>query len=170
MYEEIALPDLGNPTCQDVLSPNLDGYYETALKVLERGFTPKEREKGEPLHFLAGRVQTMQTPEQVPPVGKMILDAKLPAADRDSLLTTFAVLLDRVQGSDRVYARSEFELMRTAFSAHRAGYNNMSVLMPPLRSYAVRQVSGPRCAKALRPREFGRGFQQAGSRTERRRR
>jgi hypothetical protein len=147
LYEEIVLPDLGSPTCKDVLTPNVDAYYETALKVFESGYTAKEREKGEPLQLLEGRVQTMQTPEQVPAVGQMILAAKVPPADRERLLTGYAVMIDRVKGSDRVYARSEFELLRTAFDAQRAGYN-ISALVPALRSYIVRQVSGSRCSPA----------------------
>ena len=144
MYEEIALPDLGNPTCQEILTPNVDAYYEAALKVLERGYTEKERQKGEPLHLLESKVQTMQAPEQVPPVGKLILDVKVTPAEREQLLTGFAVALDRVKGSDRVYTRTEFELLRTLSSVIRAGYNT-SALMPAMRSYVVRQASGPRC-------------------------
>ena len=146
MYEEIVLPELPNPTCQDVFTPNVDAYYETALKVLESGFTDKERQKGEPLHLLESKVQTMQAPEQVSAVGKLILDAKVSTAERERLLTGFAVALDRVKGSDRVYTRTEFELLRTLSSVLRAGYN-ISALMPAMRSYIVRQVSGPRCTE-----------------------
>ena len=88
----------------------------------------------------------MQAPEQVPPVGKLILDAKVSTADRERLLSAFAVALDRVKGSDRVYTRTEFELLRTLTSALRAG-NNAGVLVPAMRSYIVRQVSGPRCSE-----------------------
>jgi hypothetical protein len=148
MYEEIVLPDLPNPTCQDVLTPNVDAWYETALRVLERGYTDKERQKGEPLHLLESKVQTMQAPEQAPAVGKLILDAKVSPAERQQLLTGFAVALDRVKGSDRVYAPTEFELLRTLSSVLRAGYN-INALMPAMRNYIVRQVSGPRCTENL---------------------
>ena len=146
MFEEIVLPELPNPTCQDPLTPNVDAYYETALKVFESGFTEKERQKGEPLHFLESKVQTMQAPEQVPAVGRLILEAKISTAERERLLTGFAVALDRVKGSDRVYTRTEFELLRTLSSVLRAGYN-IGALVPAMRSYVVRQVSGARCTE-----------------------
>jgi hypothetical protein len=145
LYEEIVLPDLPNTACEEVLTPNVDAYYETAGKVFDTGFTEKERQKGESLLLLEGKVQTMQAPEQVVPVGKLILDAKVTLADRERLLTGFAVGLDRVRGSDRVYARTEFELIRTLSSMHGAGYN-MAAVAAAARAYIVRQVSGPRCA------------------------
>jgi hypothetical protein len=145
IYEEMVLPELPNTACEEVLTPNVDAYYETAGKVFDTGFTEKERQKGEPLRFLEGKVQTMQAPEQVVPVGKLILEAKVTPADRERLLTGFAVGLDRVRGSDRVYARTEFELVRTLSSMYSAGYS-VAALAPAARGYIVRQVSGPRCA------------------------
>ena len=43
MYEEMVLPDLPNPTCDQVLTPNVDGLYETALKV----FDPASRKEND---------------------------------------------------------------------------------------------------------------------------
>jgi hypothetical protein len=153
MYEEIALPDLGNPSCRDILTPNVDALYETALKVLPRGFTDKEREKGEPLRLLEAGVRTMQAPEQVPAVGRMILDAKLPPAGREHLLGVFAVTLDRVNGSDRVFARNEFELARILQDLMRTG-QAAAALMAAMRGYIVRQAAVPRCSDGLIPKNL----------------
>ena len=120
-----------------MLTPNVDAYYETAGRVFDTGFTEKERQKGEPLRFLEGKVQTMQAPEQVVPVGKLILQAKLTPADRERLLTGFAVGLDRVRGSDRVYARTEFELVGTLSNIFRAGYS-VAALASAARGYILR--------------------------------
>ncbi len=154
MYEEIVPADLGNPTCQEILTPNVDAYYVTALKVFDRGFTEKERQKGEPLHLLEGKVQTMQTPEQVPAVSKMILDAKVSPAERERLLGIFAVTQDRVKGSDRVYARTEFDLARMLAGVLRSG-DSYGALMAAMRSYIVRQVGGARCSENLSAKKIG---------------
>ena len=154
MYEEIVLPGLGNPTCQEILTPNVDAYYETALKVFERGYTEKERLKGEPLHLLESRVQTMQAPEQVPPVSKLILGANVTPAERERLRGSFAVALDRVKGSDRVYARTEFDLARMLAGVLRTG-DTAGALMAAMRSYLVRQVSGPRCSESFSAKNVG---------------
>jgi hypothetical protein len=146
MYEEIVLPELPNPACEEVLTPNPDRYYDTALKVFNSGFTEKDREKGEPLLFLEGKVQTMQSPAQVVPVSRLITSAKMNRADRERLLTGFAVGLDRVRGSDRVYARTEFELVRMFMSHALSPQFGAGLVAPALRSYIVRQASGPRCA------------------------
>jgi hypothetical protein len=87
----------------------------------------------------------MQAPEQVPPVSRLILNAHVSGDERKKLLGGFAVALDRVKGSDRVYARSEFELARMLAGVLRTG-DNLGALVPAMRSYIVRQVSGARCA------------------------
>jgi hypothetical protein len=43
MFEEIQTPQVPMMTCQEVGEPNLAGYYVTAGRVFERGFTPEQR-------------------------------------------------------------------------------------------------------------------------------
>jgi hypothetical protein len=75
MYDAIAAPDLPPVPCTEIITPNVAAWYDIAAKVFERGFTAKQREKGDDLHFLKQRIAAMRSPSQVVPSLRLILSA-----------------------------------------------------------------------------------------------
>jgi hypothetical protein len=150
MFEEIGAPAPPNPACDDPFRPDVSAYYATAVKVYERGgFTPRQRRDGEPLRLLESAVRSMASPAQVPPVMKMISDAPVTRAERQTLWNTFAVTLAQVNGSDRVFGPVETLLLDAPEAAAKDGID-LAGVMRALRGYIARHVSGPRCANHLR--------------------
>jgi hypothetical protein len=142
MFEDILFPALPRLTCADAAVPRPDAYYDTAAKVFARSFSAKQREKEEDLWFLEQRIGLMSSPAQVPRVLGLILRVQLSPEQRKRLLTSFAVALEGVSGSDRVFGSYEATLVPAAGPeiAQAGGF------IPALRAYIVRQVGGPRCS------------------------
>jgi len=142
LFESIPTLEPANVPCKVGVTPKVDLYYETAAKIFEVSFTAAQREKGDDLHFLKQRVAQMRSPAQAGPILRMTLAAKIADAQRKELSTAFAVSLDRLSGSDRVFRATEYDI----FQATAQPWVDRSLLIPAMRSYIVRQVSGARCA------------------------
>jgi hypothetical protein len=161
MFLEVAPPKVPVSTCEDVVTPDVAAYFQTAAKVFERGFTPKQREKEDDLHLLETAIATMQSPAQVTPVMQMLSAVKVTSEQRKALLARFAVVLDGVSGSDRLFSQSEWAIVPAAFPetlpARRLSrpflpeVPDVAMFLPALRSYIVRQVGGPRCSDQIWP-------------------
>src|ERR1035438_7175956 len=99
MFQDLTPPKVPVSTCQDVVTPIVSAYYQTAAKVFERAFTPKQREKEDDLHLLETAIASMQSPAHVTPVMQMLSAVKVTSEQRKALLARFAVVLDSVSGS-----------------------------------------------------------------------
>lgn len=161
MFQDLAPPRVSAVTCRDVVTPDVSAYYETAAKVFERGFTARQREKEEDLHLLETAIASMQSPAHVTPLMQMLSGARLTAEQRKALLARFAVVLDQVSGSDRMFNLSEWALVPAAFPETPEPRHlprpflpeapDVAMYLPALRSYIVRQLSGPRCSDHVKP-------------------
>jgi hypothetical protein len=161
MFQELAPPRVSGVTCQDVVTPNVSAYFQTAAKIFERGFTPKQREKEDDLHLLETAIASMQSPAHVAPVMQMLSAVKVTAEQRKALLARFAVVLDGVSGSDRLFNVTEWAIVPAAFpETLEPRYlprpflpeaPDVAMFLPALRSYIVRQAGGPRCSDNIKP-------------------
>ena len=161
MFQELAPPRISSVTCQDLVTPNVSDYYETAAKVFERGFTPKQREKEEDLHLLETVIASMQSPAHVTGVMQMLSTVKVTSEQRKALLARFAVVLDRVSGAARVFSESEWAIVPAVFPETPEPRRlprpflpeapDVAMYLPALRSYIVRQLGGPRCSDHVTP-------------------
>lgn len=147
MFQDIVLPALPREKCDTPAVANVDSYYASAVKVFATGFTPKQRQKEEDLQFLELLIARMQSPTQLPAVMRMIFVPQVNAEHRKRLLTAYAVALDRVSGSDRAYGAVEGTLV----PGGNPDFAAAAMFLPALRSYIVRQVSGPRCSDTIKP-------------------
>jgi hypothetical protein len=166
MFQELAPPKVPGSTCQDVVTPDVSAYYQTAAKVFERGFTSQQREKEDDLRLLETAIASMQSPAQVTPVMQMLSAVKVTSEQRKALLARFAVLLDGVTGSDRVFNLTEWAIVPAAFPETPAPRYlprpflpeapDVAMFLPALRSYIVRQLSGTRCGDHITPGKLPR--------------
>ncbi len=147
MFQEMTPPKVSSVTCQDVVTPDVSAYHQTAAKVFELGFTPKQREKEDDLRLLETVIASMQSPADVTPVLQMLFAVKVTADQRKALVTRFAAVLDGVSGSDRVFNLTEWALVPAAFREAL----EVTMFLPALRSYIVRQIGGPRCSEHIKP-------------------
>jgi hypothetical protein len=170
MFEEIPSPQVPAMTCQDVGTPVLTAYYSAAARVLDRGFTPEQREKLQHMQVLKRVIDLMQSPAHVTPAVKLIFTANVTPDQRQELVSSFAGMLPRINGTSRVFSSTMFQLVPV--SAPRQlppGINGLPPMLdapagqlPPqvvaaaplllhaLRAYIVRYVGGPRCSDDIR--------------------
>ncbi|MBZ5583071.1 MAG: hypothetical protein LAQ30_12880 [Acidobacteriia bacterium] len=156
MFLSIVPPKVEGVACADPVIPDVSAYYSTANKLFERGFTAAQRKKGDDLRFLETCIASMTSPAHVRPVLEMLSAAKLPPQDRTALLSRFAVTLETVSGSDRIFATTQWAVVPAAFPETPEPMHlprpflpeipDANLFVPALRSYVVRQASGSRCS------------------------
>lgn len=129
-------------SCSDVNTPDISAYYRTAAVIFEHGFSPKQKEEEADIDFLKQRVAAMVSPSQVADVFRLVLKAKTSREQKAMLLATFAGALEHVSGPDRDYGATE----RNLVPLPAENLPDMTVVMPSLRAYIVRQSSQRRCA------------------------
>jgi hypothetical protein len=161
IFQELAPPRVSRVTCQDVVTPDVSAYYQTAVKVFERGFTPKQREREDDLHLLETAIASMQSPAHVAPVMQMLSAVKVTGEQRKALLARFGVVLDGVSGSDRIFRLTEWAIVPAAFPETLEPRRlprpflpeapDVAMYLPALRSYIARQLGGPRCSDRATP-------------------
>lgn len=152
MFAETRLPVLGALDCRSAQVPDLSDYYRTLGLVYSKGFSARQRERGEPRHALSAAIAALHSPGQVAPLGKILV-----ALDQE-LLDAFAGALARVAPSDRVFARSSGELLGLVRDARRLGLDD-SALLRGLQGYLATHLSGPRCTpNGKSGAELGKAF------------
>src|SRR5262245_42228829 len=156
LYQRITPPVLPSVPCTGIVTPNVAAWYETAARVFDRGFTAKQREKGDDMHLLRQRIGSMHSPSQVVPALRLILAAARPCEQRTGLVTRSAATRDRLSGTDREYGPSENVLVPAALPQ----WHDTPLFVPVMRAYIVRQVSGPRCRDRLDSKELPASVRQ----------
>ena len=141
MYEDIPVPQIQPRTCQDPNTPDVSLYFKTAIKLFGAAFTEKQRKEEEHVRFLENRITSVRSPAQVEPAIQMLLTTRLTESQRSYLASKLAAVLDAVSGDDRTYGITESVFVPEDLSDRSATI----VLVPALRSYIRRQLSGPRC-------------------------
>jgi hypothetical protein len=139
--QPLVLPKL---TCSTVSTPDVVDYYQTAVLVFEGSFTAKQRTDGNDVAFLRQLVVSVESPAQVPPTLEVMFAVKITPDERRELLSLFAAKLQQISRSDREYGAAETALA-SAIAMERMRPDEAAVLLPVLRSYIVRHVSGRRC-------------------------
>lgn len=150
LYEQIQTPGLPKLACSTVFTPVVLDYYQTAVFVFEGAFTPKQRKQGDDFRFLQRLIASVQSPSQVSPAFEMTFAVKVSPTERLDLLSLFATELQGISRSDREYGATETALV-SAVTPDRLQPSEAGVLLPALRSYIVRHVSGRRCTDNIPP-------------------
>jgi hypothetical protein len=173
MFEEIPTPQVPALTCQETGAPILSGYYQTAGRIVEKGFTSEQRKELQHMHFLKRVIGQMQSPAHVTPAVKLIFTVAVTPEERQELVFDFAAMLPRINGSARVFGAATFQLVPVSAPVRLPPGVNAApalldaapgqlppqvvaaapVLLPALRSYILRHVSGPRCSENIRARQ-----------------
>jgi hypothetical protein len=143
LFEQLPPMNLPKLACSSAVTPNLAEYYQVAINVFERSFTRKQRANGDDFNFLQRVIGAIDTPSQVVSGLEMILFVNVSVVQRHDLLILFASRLHDISRSDREYGATELglELIPEKIKAADA-----TILLPALRSYIVRHVSGNRCS------------------------
>lgn len=158
MFRESPLPVLPALTCQDVHIPEFYDYYETLRQVYEKGFSTKQRERGEPGHLLRAAIAGLQSPAQVEPLGKVLFKVAKTPEERQELMDAYGGAVGRVAPSDRVFGRLTRSQLGIIYEAKRAGVKPAE-LIQGFGRYIAADLSGPRCSKYMKDGdELGREF------------
>lgn len=144
LFDQIQPVVLPNLACSTVSTPDVVDYYQTAVRVFEGSFTAKQRTDGNDLAFLRQFVVSVESPAQVPPSLEMMFAVKITPDQRRELLSLFAAKLQEIFRSDREYGAAETALA-SAIAMEHMRPAEAAVLLPALRSYIVRHISGRRC-------------------------
>jgi len=156
MFGDIAMPHFPKPTCQDAITPNVSAYYETAILLFQKAFTPAQRSKGDDIQFLLVRIAAIESAAQVVPALKMLDQVELSPSVRNELIASFAGGLERMDRGNREFGESENLLVGAAVPE----MHETPLFMPALRAYIVRHVSGPRCSDHIKAGELPEAVQQ----------
>jgi hypothetical protein len=171
MFEEIRTPQVPAMTCQDVGTPDLSGYYRTAATVFARAFTAEERKSTRDLQFLEWLIGMMESPAHLTPGVRLVFTVEVTPGQRLELVTALAGAMVRIKGTSRVFSAATWQLVpvsapiklpegvRAAPPMLESAPGELPaavaaaarVLIPELRSYIVRHVSGPRCSEYIEP-------------------
>jgi len=174
MFEEISKPQVPALSCRETGAPNLSAYYQTAAKIFARAFTAEQREKIEHIQFLKRLIGQMESPAHVTPTVRLIFTAAMTSDERQELVSDFAGMLWRISGSARIFGSASFQLVPVSAPPRlppgvRAAAPMLEsepgqlppqvvatapTLLPALRAYIVRHVSGPRCNEDIRPNQL----------------
>jgi hypothetical protein len=140
------MPPLSLPSldCSAAATPDLTAYYQTGALLFQRSFTATQRTNGDDVTLLRQLVDSIQAPTQVAPALEMLNAVKLDQEQRRELTSHFAARLYEISRSDREYGGTEGRLV-SAISADQIRSSDVPVLLPALRSYVVRHISGRRC-------------------------
>jgi uncharacterized protein (DUF2147 family) len=144
LFEQIPPVRLPKLACSNAFTPDVVAYYQTGMLIFQDAFTSKQRAHGDDLIFLRQVVGSVESPAQVSASLEMAFSVNLTADDRRELLSLLAAELQLISRSDREYGAAEASLV-SAINADRVGSSEAAVLLPALRSYIVRHVSGRRC-------------------------
>lgn len=158
MFRESPIPVLPVLTCQDAHIPVFETYYETLRQVYEKGFSRKQRERGEPGHMLRAAIAGLQSPAQVEPLGKVLFKVAKTPDERQEWMDAYGGAVGRLAPSDRAFGRHTRSLLGIIYEARRAGVNPAE-LIQGFGRYIAADLSGPRCSPYLKDGdELGREF------------
>lgn len=143
MWEQMTPPAVGTLSCQDELIPEVDRYYQAAVSIADRAFTPEERKKGAHLAMLAGLAGRMRSPVEVAPIVMMTRGAVLAAEDKEALATRTLAALEALRGDDRSFTASAFKASGAIDSW------NHPRAAAVFRDYVVRHLKQARCSDNL---------------------
>lgn len=160
MFIESPLPPLPPSTCDAIHVPQLFEYYRTLALVYDKGFSIRQRERGEPRHLLERAIRTMVSPSQVLLLGELILRL---TGERQVLLDAYAGALARVTPDDRAFAPDASRVLALVRGA-RLQRLSVTALLPAIRAYYVAHFTGARCAPdRRRTAELATRFNQLAS-------
>jgi len=128
LFHETPIPAMPVLTCQSAQAPVFEDYYRVLREIHQKGFTQKERERGEPASLLKGAMASLQFPGQVEPFGKMLMLLDVSPMERQELFEAFGAALANVSPADRGFMRHEQSLLDFAFQARMKGVVLTTVL------------------------------------------
>lgn len=164
MFGETPLGALGTPTCASTQTPVLDVYYITMAMVHAKGFSARQRERGEPRQMVERAIAGLQTAAQVKPLGMALILVADPA--KQEYLDAFGGALARVAPSDRIFGRDGVELLAIPMEVKRQGLR-LDPLLTGLRAYVAAHLTGMRCRPNLAVGEgMWRAFNELAKGTE----
>jgi hypothetical protein len=170
LFDAIPNPEVPALSCQVTGAPILSAYYQTAATLLERAFTAEQRAKLEHIQFLKDVIGRMRSPVQVTPTVKLIYTSAVSSDERRELVTAFSNMLPVIQGTPRVFGAAMLQMLPVSAPVRLpAGVNparpmleaapgqlpasvveTAPQLVPAMRSFILKHVSGPRCSEDFR--------------------
>ena len=137
--------------CKDALVYNVSEFYDTLGKVIEKAFSPAEKQRGAHIQFVQPYIDNMTSPVQVGPVAKVILSLKPSGSQLAVLVHSFGEALKGITNDDRSFS---FFTTQNSVAQHVGALVKMSEkrgvpkqdLLEALRAYLVRNLSSGRCS------------------------
>ena len=152
LFEELQIPEIPLLRCQDISTPQVRPYYDTAAKLFARSFTPEERRRDEDVLFLERLILLMRSPPQVNPVATLIFGVSMSPERRQRVVAAFSGALARVNGSPRLFGDAPLLLYSLSTKPVELPPDlaaTAPTLVPALRAYIVRSERGPRCSEYI---------------------
>ena len=136
-------------SCENTLGYEVDPFFTTLQAIAQSGFNAEEIRRGEPASFVENYVSKINSPNQIPPVAKLLLSLRTTDLELDGLGRAFSNALQQIPADDRSFAapwNSTTGTMDELISLFNRRGLSTDKLVEAYRTYLVNQLSGPRCA------------------------
>jgi hypothetical protein len=163
MFRAVPRPKLERVVCDDALVPDVAAFYQTVAEIAAKAFTPTEVKEGEAFQFVSSFAQSLQSPVEVGPLSRLLVDVPLEPQQFGGLVASFSGALRDLAGDDRSFSATISRAGNigesiAALMARSAGLDVSAVpLAEAYRAYLVRHLGGERCADSVdrEPMSFG---------------
>lgn len=159
LFSAIAKPVPDAVGCEGSLLPDLNPYYEALMALAMTSFSQDERNRGEPVKFIAAGFGSVLTLADLAPASRMLAALNLSAADFQPLLTALAAKLDTVPNDARsflFFSKTIDSAMNLLATYARRNSASPDALVDAYRRLLLRQFRGPHCVDGgARPAQIG---------------
>ena len=154
LFNEIQPLRLTSLPCTDSLVYDVAIYFDTLHDLIERGFTPAQRQKGEQLELLRRVLSGIGSIEEAGQAARLLSEVSPDAADQAMLLGLYAGRLSAVTGNDRDFSYVDKDLAMSKSIQRIAGgalsrQISADALLRAYRGILLRYLKGARCRDSL---------------------
>ena len=152
LFQRIAIPRPPAAACDRALSPEVSIYYVALGKVFALIKARKPRNSGEaqaPFLLMQEVVSAITSPVQLEPLAKVLQDARLPAVELSSILSTLATAVENFPLDDNsFYDRNKYSSLDAEVELSQLALQkevSPQVLTHSFHDYLDRSLNGPHC-------------------------
>ena len=150
LFSDIPTIKVTELTCRQSLAYELTDFYQTLSIVASRTFSAAEIQQGEKLRFIQSYVETLQSPAQVSPVLKLLIESGLSAPELSVVGKSLSSALGRMPADPRSFAASvlhgnlisNVDRLLTLYKEHDLPATE---LISSLQSYLLAQLNSVQC-------------------------
>ena len=155
MFEYITMDPIPALSCNSLVVPKLDFYYQAARVFAERSFANSEAYREKQEAFLAARVRNVTSSVEVFPTVGLLADVEITPQMLSELVTMLSAAVKNIGNDDRSFTVALLEeestqRLRTLVARCRTNGVDATALMAAMREFYERHLQAARCSDTAR--------------------